>query len=195
MGKTEHALRIVIADDEPITKMDLRELLDGSGYEVVGEASDGFDAVEACRKYKPDLALLDIRMPYLDGLSAAKIIFQEKLADTIILLTAYTDPEFIESAKECGVSGYLVKPYYEKSLIPSIELAVSRSREMQRIRVEVEKAQERLESRVIIEKAKGLIMMRDHKSEEEAYNYIRQISQQKHLSMKRVSEMILVRSM
>ena len=88
-----------------------------------------------------------------------------------------------------------MKPYYEKSLIPSIELAVSRSREMKRIRVEVEKAQERLESRVIIEKAKGLIMMRDHKSEEEAYNYIRQISQQKHLSMKRVSEMILVRSM
>lgn len=194
MGKAEQKLRIVIADDEPISKMDLREVLEEAGYEVVGEASDGFDAVEECRKNKPDLALLDIKMPFLDGLSASKIIFQEKLADTILLLTAYTDPEFIESAKECGVSGYLVKPYYEKSLIPSIELAVSRSREMKKIRAEVERAEERLENRVIVEKAKGLIMMREHMSEEEAYNYIRQISQKKHLSMRRVSEMILVRS-
>ena len=194
MGKAEQKLRIVIADDEPISKVDLREVLEEAGYEVVGEASDGFDAVEECRKNKPDLALLDIKMPFLDGLSASKIIFQEKLADTILLLTAYTDPEFIESAKECGVSGYLVKPYYEKSLIPSIELAVSRSREMKKIRAEVERAEERLENRVIVEKAKGLIMMREHMSEEEAYNYIRQISQKKHLSMRRVSEMILVRS-
>ena len=118
-------LRVVIADDEPITKMDLAEILTGVGYKIAAEASDGFDAVEACRKHHPDLVLLDIKMPFLDGLAAAKIIYEEELADTIIMLTAYSEREFVEQAKDYGVSGYLVKPIDEKSLIPNIELVVA----------------------------------------------------------------------
>lgn len=186
-------LRIVIADDEPITKMDLKELLTEAGYEVVAEAADGFDAIELCRKHHPDLVLLDIKMPYLDGLSAAKIIFEEDLSDAIVLLTAYSNIEFVEQAKACGVGGYLVKPVDEKSLIPSIELAVNRSRELVRLRREMEKVSERLESRVVIEKAKGRLMMERSFSEQEAYEYLRTISQLKHLSMRRVAEMIMVR--
>ena len=105
-------LRVVIADDEPITKMDLAEILTGVGYKIAAEASDGFDAVEACRKHHPDLVLLDIKMPFLDGLSAAKIIAEENLAGTIMLLTAYSEREFIEKAKVSGVSGYLAVRFF-----------------------------------------------------------------------------------
>lgn len=193
MEKTEKKLKILIADDEPLTKMDLKEMLIEAGYEVTGDVADGFDAVEACRRERPDLALLDIRMPYLDGLSAAKIIFDEDLADAIVLLTAYTDMEFVNQAKECGVGGYLVKPIDEKSLVPSIELAVSRSRDLRALKKAVAKTQERLESRVVVEKAKGQIMLKEGKSEQEAYEYLRNISQVKHLSMRKVAEMIMVR--
>lgn len=192
--KSDTTIRVVIADDEPITKMDLNELLREAGYEVVGEASDGFDAVEFCRKTHPDLVLLDIKMPLLDGLSAAKIIYEENLADTIMMMTAYSEREFIEQAKECGVGGYLVKPIDEKSLIPNIEMAVNRSQEIGRLRKDIEKANVRLESRVWVEKAKGQIMQKENMTEQDAYDYIRKLSQAKHLSMKRVAEMILARS-
>lgn len=191
MENRERKLKILIADDEPITKMDLKELLTDAGYEVIGDVADGFDAVEMCRKKRPDLALLDIRMPYLDGLSTARIIFEEDLADAIMLLTAYTDIEFINQAKECGVGGYLVKPVDEKSLIPNIELAVSQGRILRNLKKEISKAQERLESRVIVEKAKGLIMLTEAKTEQEAYDYLRNLSQMKHLSIRRVAEMIM----
>ncbi len=191
--KSTSKIKIVIADDEPVTKMDLNELLSTAGYDVVALAADGFDAIEQCGKHHPDLALLDIRMPYLDGLSAAKIIYEENLAGSVILLTAYSDMEFVEQAKESGVDGYLVKPIDEKSLVPSIEMAVSRSKEMNRLRKDIEKANERLESRVIVEKAKGLIMMRERVSEQEAYEYLRKISQLKKLSIRRVAELIMVK--
>lgn len=187
-------IRVVIADDEPITKMDLNELLREAGYEVVGEASDGFDAVEICRQKRPNLVLLDIKMPLLDGLSAAKIIHEENLAETIMMMTAYSEREFIEQAKECGVGGYLVKPIDEKSLIPNIEVAVNRSREIGKLRKDIEKVNGRLESRVIVEKAKGQLMEQQAMTEQVAYEYIRKLSQTKHLSMKRVAEMILARS-
>ena len=192
--KGDAAIRVVIADDEPICKMDLSELLKDAGYDVVGEASDGFDAVEICRKLHPELILLDIKMPLLDGLSAAKIIHEEALAETIILMTAYSEKEFIEQAKGCGVGGYLVKPIDEKSLIPNIEVVVNRSREMGQLRRDIEKANSRLESRVVVEKAKGQIMQKLNMSEQEAYDYIRKLSLTKHLSMKRVAEMILTRN-
>ena len=140
--KGDTTIRVVIADDEPICKMDLSELLKDAGYDVVGEASDGFDAVEICRKLHPELILLDIKMPLLDGLSAAKIIHEEGLAETIILMTAYSEREFIEQAKGCGVGGYLVKPIDEKSLIPNIEVVVNRSREMGQLRRDIEKGQQ-----------------------------------------------------
>lgn len=185
-------IRVVIADDEPIIRMDLKELLSAEGYEVVGEAADGFDAVEACRRQKPDLALLDIKMPLLDGLSAARIIFEESLADTIIMLTAYSEREFVREARAQDVSGYLIKPIDEKSLIPNIELAVARSREMKQLRREIRKVSDRLESRTAIERAKGRLMSRQGMDEQTAYDYIRRLSQDKKLSMRRVSELILM---
>lgn len=187
-------IRVVIADDEPITKMDLNELLSEAGYEVVGEASDGFDAVEICRKKHPDLVLMDIKMPLLDGLAAAKIIRSENLAETVMMMTAYSEREFVEQAKDCGVGGYLVKPIDEKSLIPNIEVAVNRSREIGKLRKDIEKVNGRLESRAVTEKAKGLLMEQQKMTEQEAYDYIRKLSQTKHLSMKRVTEMILTKS-
>ena len=187
-------IRVVIADDEPITRMDLKELLLAEGYQVVGEAADGFDAVEICKQTRPDLVLMDIKMPLLDGLSAAKLVYEENLAGTVMMLTAYSEREFVDQAKEVGVAGYLVKPIDEKSLVPSIELAVARSSDMQRLRKDIQKVSERLENRSIIEKAKGLVMAQEGMTEQDAYDYIRKLSQTKNLSMRRVAEIILAKS-
>ena len=188
------ALRVVIADDEPITRMDIKEILEEKGYEVIGEAADGFDAVELCKAQKPELVLMDIKMPLLDGLSAARIMMEEDVDAAIVLLTAYSEREFIDSAKDLGVSGYLVKPIDEKSLIPSIELAVARNREMRKLRRDIAKVSERLENRSIIEKAKGRIMERDGLSEQEAYDFIRKLSLEKGMSMRRVAEILLMQT-
>ena len=161
------SIRVVIADDEPITRMDLKELLEDEGYIVVAEASDGFDAVEACKVHHPDLVLMDVKMPLLDGISGAQIICEEELADTVILLTAYSEREFVEKAKNVGVGGYLVKPIDEKSLIPSIELAIARSNTIKKLRQDVKKISTRLENRAIIEKAKGVVMSEQNLGEQE----------------------------
>ncbi|MBQ8143233.1 MAG: response regulator [Butyricicoccus sp.] len=187
-------LRVVIADDEPITRMDIKEILTEKGYEVIGEVADGFDAVEVCKEKKPDLVLMDIKMPLLDGLSAARIMAEEGVDAAVVLITAYSEREFIDNAKEIGVSGYLVKPIDEKSLIPSIELAVARNREMQKLQRDIAKVSERLENRSIIEKAKGRIMERDGISEQEAYDFIRKLSLTKGMSMRRVAEILLLQT-
>lgn len=186
-------LRVIIADDEPITRMDIKEILEDAGYEVVEEAADGFDAVEACKKHHPDLVLMDVKMPLLDGLSAAQIITDEQLADTVIMLTAYSESGFVDEAKNVGVAGYLVKPIDEKSLVPSIELAVARSRDLKKLRRDIEKVSERLENRGIIEKAKGQVMSGQGMTEQEAYDYIRKLSLTKGMSMRRVAEIILMK--
>ena len=192
MEKT--VLRVVIADDEPITRMDIKEILTDKGYEVIGEVGDGFDAVEICKEQKPDLVLMDIKMPLLDGLSAARIMTEEGVDAAVVLLTAYSEREFIDSAKEIGVSGYLVKPLDEKSLLPSMELAVARNKEMRKLRRDIEKVSERLENRSIIEKAKGRIMERDGITEQEAYDFIRKLSLTKGMSMRRVAEILLLQT-
>lgn len=186
-------LRVIIADDEPITRIDIKEILESVGYDVVGEAADGFDAVEACKKLHPDLVLMDVKMPLLDGLSAAQIIADEQLADTVIMLTAYSESGFVDEAKNVGVAGYLVKPIDEKSLVPSIELAVARSRDLKKLRRDIEKVSERLENRGIIEKAKGQVMASEGMTEQEAYDYIRKLSLTKGVSMRRVAEIILMK--
>lgn len=190
---TTKALQVVVADDEPITRMDLKEYLQGEGYLVVAEAADGIDAVEACKAHRPDLVLMDIKMPLLDGISCAKIITEENYADTVVLITAYSEFNMIEKAKEAGVSSYLVKPIDEKSLIPAIEMAVARSRDIKHLRQDVQKMSMRLEDRKVIERAKGLVMAREKKSEQEAYDYIRMISLNKCISMRRVAELILMK--
>ncbi|QAT43783.1 ANTAR domain-containing response regulator [Aminipila luticellarii] len=189
--KERKEIRVVIAEDEPITRMDLKEMLVTAGYSVVGEASEGFDAIEVCKKIKPDLAILDIKMPLLDGLSAAKVITEEKTVGTVILLTAYSDEEFINRAAKMGVSGYIVKPIDEKALVPNIEIALARSREIQQIKKQFDIITERLENRTIIEKAKGQLMVSMRLTENEAYEYIKMLSKEKKVSMKRIAEIIL----
>ncbi len=189
--KERKDIRVVIAEDEPITRMDLKEMLVDAGYTVVGEATEGFDAIEICKREMPDVVILDVKMPLLDGLSAAKVITEEKTVETVILLTAYSDDEFISRATKIGISGYIVKPIDERSLVPNIEIAVARSREMQRIRKQCEIITERLENRTIIEKAKGLLMVSMRLTENEAYEYIKNLSKEKKVSMKRIAEIIL----
>lgn len=186
--------KVVIADDEPITRMDLKEILEDSGYEVVGEASDGFDAVELCRRYSPDLVLMDIKMPLLDGLNASKIIQEENLADCVVLLTAYSGPEFIEKAKKIGAMGYIVKPVDEKSLIPTLEVAIAKGKEFKKIKTDIEKVNQKLEERKVIEKAKGILMNRDNTSEQDAYNTLRKLSMDKRCSMRSIAEAIILSS-
>lgn len=187
-------LKAVVVDDDPITKMNLEEMLDELGYELVGSASDGFDAIDICRKTHPDFVLMDIEMPFLDGISATKIIVEENLAVTVIMLTGFYSEELIRQAKECGAGGYLIKPVDKRNLVSGIEIAVCRSLEVQSLRKDIKEAKDRLESRVVIEKAKGKLMTDKKMDEQSAYDYIRTISRTKQLSMRQVSEIIISRS-
>lgn len=187
--------RIVVTDDEPITRMDLSEILKEEGYDVVGQASDGFDAVELCRKVRPDLVLMDVKMPILDGIKASKVIINENLALSVVLLTAYSGIEFIEQAKEVGVMGYIVKPINSKNLIPTIEIAISKGKEIKRINENVEKLNDQLEARKLIERAKGILMDKDKICDHEAYNKIRKLSMDKSSSMKKIAHAIILNNM
>ena len=184
--------RIVIADDEPITRMDVAEMLMEAGYDVVGKASDGFDAVEMCKKTKPDLVILDVKMPLLDGLMAAKIISEEELAGAIVLLTAYSGKEFIEKAKSVGVLSYLVKPVTKQALLPAVEIAIHKGKEILDIKKAHQKTNDRLESRIVVDRAKSILMSDSDMSEEEAYNYIRKMSMDKRCTMKDIASIILM---
>ena len=182
---------ILIAEDELITRMDIAEIIKEAQHNVVGEASDGFDCIELCRKYRPDLVIMDIKMPILDGIKASKIIMEENIAGCIVLLTAYNDKEYVEEAKKVGVMNYLIKPIDEKSIIPAIEVALSRNEEMRAMKSEVEKLEKKLEDRKIIEKAKGIIMHREKISEEEAYCMLRNMSMKKRCSLRALAEIIV----
>lgn len=187
MGK-----RIVIADDEPITIMDISEILTEEGYNVVAEVSDGFDAIEACRQHKPDLVLLDIKMPLLNGIKAAKVIKEECLAESVVFLTAYSNKEFIKQAKEVGVMGYLVKPVDKASLLPVVELAISQGEEILHIKENIKELKSKLEKRKLISRAKGILMDAENITEEEAYNRIRKLSMDKRCSMKEIAHIIIL---
>lgn len=184
--------KIVIADDEPITRMDIREMLEEAGYVVVGEASDGFDAIEICKKHLPNIVIMDIKMPLLDGINASKIIIQEGLADGIILLSAYSDANFVEKAKDAGVIGYLVKPLDNKSLIPAVEVAMAKAKEMKEMKNNMITIQKKLEARKVIEKAKGILMVQQGISEEEAFSMIRNLSMKKRVTMSDIAEIIIM---
>lgn len=184
--------KIVIADDDPITKMDIKEMLELSGYDVVGKAADGFDAIEQCRKNLPDLVVMDIKMPLIDGLSAAKIINSENLAGAVLILTAYSDDKFIQKAKEAKVIGYVVKPVDEKNLLPAVEIAIAKAEEIKKMKDDVQDAMDRLDARKKIEKAKGILMDKYAISEEEAFRRLRTLSMDKRCSMKDIASAIII---
>ncbi len=182
---------IIVADDEPISRMDICEIITEYGYEVVGQASNGFEAVDLCRKFKPNLAIMDIKMPLFDGLKASKIITSENLADSVVLLTAYSGAEFIEEAKDAGVNGYIVKPIDEKSLIPEVEIAISRGEEMKKLKAEMSKVRIEIEKRKVIDSAKKVIIKKLNVSEDEAYKWLRKESMDSRLTIHQVAISII----
>lgn len=183
--------RIIIADDESLIRMDLREMLSHLGYDVVGEASDGREAVELADRLRPDLVIMDIRMPELDGISAAQELAVRRIAP-VVLLTAYSEQSLIGRAKDAGVCGYLVKPFRETELMPVIELALSRFREMCDLEQEVTDLREALETRKLVERAKGVLMEVHGLRESEAFNRMRKTSMDNRKSMREVAEAILL---
>jgi two-component system, response regulator PdtaR len=182
---------VVIADDESIIRMDLREMLSNLGYLVVGETGDGVSAVNLARELKPDLVIMDIKMPDLDGIQAAKILTEERIAP-VLLLTAFSQQELVEGAKEAGVVGYIVKPFRESELVPAIEVALSRFREFKAIEKELSDTKNILETRKIVERAKGVLMDTQGLKEAEAFRKIQKLSMNTRKSMREVAEAILL---
>lgn len=189
-NKRNKPLRLVIADNESIIRLDVREMLEDAGHEVVGEAINGRKAIELTRMHRPDLVIMDIKMPEMDGITAARKISEEKLAP-VLLLTAFSQPEIVEQAKNSGVLGYLVKPIRESNLFPAIEIALSRWEEMQGLEHELDKLKGSLEMRKTMDRAKGIIMAAHKLSEQEAYRRIQQYAMTKRITIKEVAEAIV----
>lgn len=183
---------IVIVDDEPITRMDTREILEANGYDVVGEASDGFEAIEVCKKYNPSLVLMDIDMPLLDGIKASKVLTKEKLVGGVILLTAFEDKKYIEMAKEVGAFGYMIKPVNEKVFIPTVEMCLSKAEEFDELKKDYDKINNKLNDRKLIEKAKGILVKQLNSNENDAYKRIRKLSMDRRTTMAEIAKIIIV---
>ena len=183
--------RVIIADDESLVRADLREALTELGYLVVGEVGDGQSAVNMARELAPDVVVMDIKMPGIDGIQAAEILTQERIAP-VVLLTAYSQTELIERAKGAGVVGYLVKPFRETDLTPAIELALARFAEFRALEKEVSNLTEALETRKKVERAKGILMDKQGITEAEAFRKIQKMSMNTRKPMKEVAEAIIL---
>lgn len=183
--------RVVIADDESVIRLDLKEMLQGLGYLVVGEAGDGESAVNLARELKPDVVIMDIKMPGTDGIQAAGILTEERIAP-VLLLTAFSQTELIDRAKAAGVVGYIVKPFREGELVPAIEVAMARFSEFRQLEQEIGNLKETLETRKLIERAKGILMESQGLKEAEAFRRIQKLSMNSRKSMKEVAEAIVL---
>ncbi len=183
--------RLVIADDESLIRMNLKETLVGLGYLVVGEAGDGVSAINLARELRPDLVIMDIKMPKLDGIKAAEMLTQERIAP-VVLLTAYSDRDLVERAKEAGVVSYLVKPFREADLLPALEVAMARFTELRTLDKQLGDLKEALETRKAVERAKGFLMEKQGLSETEAFRKIQQLSMNTRKPMKEIAQSILL---
>ena len=183
-------LRLVIADDESLIRMNLKETLVGLGYLVVGEAGDGVSVVNLARELRPDLVIMDIKMPKLDGIQAAKMLTEDKIAP-VLLLTAYSDRELVDRAREAGVVNYIVKPFRDAELLPAIEIAMARYAEFQEIDRKVGDLQETLETRKLVERAKGVLMQTQGLTEPQAFKWIQRTAMDRRTTMKAVAEVVL----
>jgi len=187
---TIRRVRILVAEDETIIRLDLRALLERAGFEVCAEARDGLEAVELARSEQPDLAVLDVKMPRLDGIEAARRILDERPIP-IVMVTAYGERELVARAVEAGVFGYLVKPFRENDLLPAIATATARHEELRALREEADSLAEALEARKAIERAKGILMQREGLSEDEAFARLRKASQISGRPLKVVAEALV----
>jgi response regulator NasT len=183
--------RIIIADDESVIRMDLKEMLTDLGYQVIVEATNGRQVVEYARDLKPDLVIMDIKMPELNGIAAAKTLTEERLAP-VLLLTAFSERGLINSAKEAGVANYIVKPFRQDELLPAIEVSLSRYREFRKLENEVGDLRETLEARKVIERAKGVLMDQYNLKEADAFRRIQKLSVDIRKSMREIAEAILL---
>ncbi len=183
--------RIILAEDETIIRMDLKEELTRQGYLVVGDVGDGESAVNLARELRPDLVIMDIDMPEMDGITASEILTREKIAP-VLLLTAYNKPELIERAKNAGVLHYLVKPWNQSALKPAIEVALARFAEFRALEDKVSTLQDQLETRKVVERAKGVLMAKQGLTEQEAFRKIQRASMNARKSMREVAEAILL---
>jgi response regulator NasT len=184
------SIRVVIAEDEAIIRLDLKETLEEEGYEVVGETGRGDKAVDLVREHRPDLAILDIKMPGIDGLEAARHITKDRICG-VLVLTAFSQREVIEEARDAGALAYLVKPFQKSDLIPAIEVAIGRFRELQALNGEVEVLGEQLEARKSIDRAKGVLIDKHGMSESDAYGFIQRGAMNHRTTMKAVADMVV----
>ena len=183
---------IVIVDDEPLMRLDLKDMLRAANYNVVGEAADGFEAIEVCKQHIPDLVIMDVQMPLSDGLTAGKKIMSEHYAKGILMLTAFSDASHRQKALGFDAIGYLVKPLDEKSFIPTVDMAIAKGDQVFNLEKNVQELSTKLENRKMIEKAKGVLMSSQGITEDEAYKQIRKLSMDKRCQMIDVAEMIVI---
>ena len=183
-------VRVVIAEDEAIIRLDLKEILEEEGYEVVGETGRGDEAVELARSLKPDLAILDIKMPGLDGLSAAREIAGERRA-AVLILTAFSQRDLIERARDAGALAYLVKPFQKADLLPALEVALGRFKEMKALHDQATSLEQQLENRKVVDRAKGKLMDDHGLSEGSAFSFIQKTAMRQRRTMKEIGEAVL----
>jgi AmiR/NasT family two-component response regulator len=182
--------RVVIAEDEAIVRLDLKEILLGAGYDVVGETGRGDEAVKLVEQHQPDLAILDIKMPGLDGLSAAREINKDRVA-AVLILTAFSQRDLIEQAREAGALAYLVKPFQKSELLPAIEMAIGRFREMKALDEQVKNLEERLEVRKLVDRAKGILMDEVGMREHEAFTWIQRTAMRERVRMDEIARRVI----
>jgi response regulator NasT len=183
-------LRVVVAEDEALIRLDLVEMLREEGYDVVGEAGDGEQAVRLAQELAPDLVMLDVKMPVLDGISAAEQIAEARIAP-VVMLTAFSQRELVERARDAGAMAYLVKPFTQGDLVPAIELAVSRFAEITTLEAEVADLGERLETRKRVERAKSLLQQKYALSETDAFRWLQKSAMDRRLSMREVADVVI----
>jgi two-component system, response regulator PdtaR len=184
------AVRVVLAEDEAIIRLDLKETLEEEGYEVVGETGRGDEAVTLVKDHAPDIAILDIKMPGLDGLSAAREITSERRA-AVLILTAFSQRDLIERARDAGALAYLVKPFQRSELVPAVEVALGRFKEMKALEAQARGLEDQLETRRLVDRAKGLLMDSHHQSEADAFGFIQRTAMRDRQTMKAVAQRII----
>jgi response regulator NasT len=184
------ARRVLVAEDEALIRLDLIEMLREEGYNVVGEAGDGEQAVALAEDLRPDLVILDVKMPKQDGIEAASAIAGKRIAP-VVILTAFSQRDLVERARDAGAMAYLVKPFAKRDLVPAVELAVSRFAELQALENEVAALSDRLEARKAIERAKGLLMAKQGMSEPEAFRWIQRTAMDRRTTMKAVAQVVV----
>ncbi|MEV6181849.1 ANTAR domain-containing response regulator [Streptomyces sp. NPDC052016] len=182
--------RVVIAEDEALIRLDLKEMLEEEGYSVVGEAGDGEQAIELAREHQPDLVILDVKMPKLDGISAAEKIAEERIAP-VLMLTAFSQRDLVERARDAGAMAYLVKPFSKSDVVPAIEMAVSRFTELKELEKEVADLTQRLETRKLVDRAKSILQTAYGLTEPAAFRWIQKTSMDRRMSMQQVAEAVI----